>query len=144
MLRTALDRINSRTAATELPSRTGASRGVRKYIACSISLTLSARWMRWIESPEHQRILGLDTLASILEALDMRVLHLLAAASISTAGAVPPGGQHCLGHKCAPESDALTAHGLKNLKAYVAEKGYTNTTCTLEKAAVRKEWYVLD
>lgn len=72
----------------------------------------------------------------------MRVLQLVAATFIGAATTAPAGSHQCLGSQCAPESDALTAKGLENLKAFVAKKGYTNTTCTLEKAAVRKEWYV--
>lgn len=56
--------------------------------------------------------------------------------------AAPSGTHDCIGPKCAPQSDALVAQGLENLKAFVAKQGYGNTTCTLEKAAVRKEWYV--
>lgn len=40
------------------------------------------------------------------------------------------------------ENDKLAHQGLANLKAYVAEHGYTNAEkCTLETAYVRKEWY---
>lgn len=73
----------------------------------------------------------------------MKLLYWLTAALIGVVSAAPSGAHQCLGSKCAPQSDALTARGLKNLKAFVAKKGYTNKKCTLEKAAVRKEWYVL-
>jgi len=73
----------------------------------------------------------------------MQLENLIVSALIGIAGAAPAGAQRCLGSKCAPESEALTARGLQNLKAFVAEQGYSNSTCTLEKAAVRKEWLVL-
>jgi hypothetical protein len=73
----------------------------------------------------------------------MRLENLFVSALIGIAGAAPAGAYRCLGPKCAPESDALTARGLQNLKAFVAKQGYSNSTCTLEKAAVRKEWLVL-
>ena len=73
----------------------------------------------------------------------MKVLQLVTAALVGAAGAASSRGQHCLGSKCAPKSDGLTARGLENLKAFVAKNGYANDTCTLQKAAVRKEWYVV-
>ncbi|KAL1651067.1 hypothetical protein SLS61_005584 [Didymella pomorum] len=73
----------------------------------------------------------------------MRSGILIVSALIGLAGAAPAGVHRCLGPKCAPESDALTARGLQNLKAFVAKQGYSNSTCTLEKAAVRKEWSTL-
>ena len=72
----------------------------------------------------------------------MRILHLVTTALISAVGAAPSGAPHCLGPTCAPESDALVGQGLAHLKAYISKNGYANSTCTLENAAVRKEWYV--
>ena len=73
----------------------------------------------------------------------MRPGTLIVGALIGVASAAPAGAHRCLGPKCAPESDALTARGLQNLETFVAKQGYSNSTCTLEKAAVRKEWSVL-
>lgn len=78
----------------------------------------------------------------LLKTSTMRLVQLVVGALIGVASAAPAGHHHCLGSKCAPESDALTAQGLENLKAFVAKQGYTNSTCTLEKAAIRKEWCV--
>ena len=41
-------------------------------------------------------------------------------------------------------TDALAAKAHANLASYVAAKGYPKQNCTLENAAVRKEWYVMD
>lgn len=73
----------------------------------------------------------------------MRSIYLVVCLLIDIAGAAPAGVHRCLGPKCAPESDALTAQGFKNLKTFLAKQVYANSTCTLEKAAVRKEWSVL-
>lgn len=73
----------------------------------------------------------------------MRSIYPVVYILIGIAGAAPAGVHRCLGPKCAPESDALTAQGFENLKTFVAQQGYINSTCTLENTAVRKEWLAL-
>lgn len=49
------------------------------------------------------------------------------------------------GNACAKymRNDELAAEGLQTLKAYIAQHGYVDPEkCTLENAAVRREWYV--
>lgn len=74
----------------------------------------------------------------------MRSVQVIVGALTSLAIAAPAGQHHCLGPKCAPASDALTALGFAKLQSFVAKQGHTNSTCTLETAAVRKEWSVLE
>ena len=74
--------------------------------------------------------------------LNMKVFNLVVLSLVTAVAAAPEKAHEFIGSKCAPQSVGLTARGLKNLKEFVGKNGYGNTTCTLENAAVRKEWCV--
>lgn len=67
----------------------------------------------------------------------MKISTIVAAALLGGASAAP------LEERTYLESDALTAKGAYNLGVYIAKNGYPNPQkCTLQNAAIRREWYV--
>jgi tyrosinase len=64
----------------------------------------------------------------------MKVSSLVTVTLVACVGAAP------LEPRSAYKSDDIMALGIQNLKAYYSRHQYSNTKCTLENAAVRREW----